>query len=350
MKLHALYCNDDRRFPRIDFQDGLNVIFARVRDPSVQNKDSHNLGKTFLIRVLDFALLGGCTGGHVFRRRKDLFGDFVFFIEMKVRSGAHVTVRRPVTGRAAVCIHVSDKPRLDMRHLPIDEWRHPNLGITKAIEILNRILSLTQISPYDYRKGLGYVMRDQGDYANEFLISRFSRGRDVDWKPFVALLLGFDHDLILEKYENDRLQSKKRTELADLRKSNLGMTDEIDELRGVIGIRSRAIEALRSQLSVFDFADIESEITRHTVRDLEHRIADFNEQRLILEREAHEIDRALEAEFAFSLEGITKVFSEAQKTLPICSSGAMKSWLISMSVCRLSVGSGWQRDVLSFER
>ena len=159
-------------------------------------------------------------------------------------------------------------------------------------------------------------MRDQGDYTNEFLISRFSRGRDVDWKPFVALLLGFDHGLVLEKYDNDRLQTTKRAELAELKQSGLGMTEEIDELRGVIGVRDRAVETLRSQVASFDFADIESEITRHTVRDLERRIAEFNEQRLILEREAQEIDRALETEFAFDLGGITEAFAEAQKALP----------------------------------
>ena len=128
MKLRALYSNDDRRFPRIDFRDGLNVVFARVRDPSVQDQDSHNLGKTFLIRVLDFALLGSCTGNHAFRTRKDLFGDLVFFLEVKVESGAHVTIRRPVTGRAAICIHVSDKPGIDMRPLPKEDWQHPNLS------------------------------------------------------------------------------------------------------------------------------------------------------------------------------------------------------------------------------
>ena len=115
-------------------------------------------------------------------------------------------------------------------------------------------------------------MREQSDYTNEFLISRFSRGRDVDWKPFVALLLGFDDGLILEKYENDRLQTTKRAELAELRQSGLGVPEEIDDLRGVIGVRERATAAMRTQVSSFDFADIESEITRHTVRDLERRI------------------------------------------------------------------------------
>ena len=317
MKLRALYSSDSRRFPRIDFRDGLNVVFARVRDPSVPDQDSHNLGKTFLIRVLDFVLLGSIRGNHVFRTRKDLFGDLVFYLEVKAESGAHVTIRRPVTGRAAICIHVSERPGIDMRQVPNEDWRHANLAVPKAIETLNRILNLTQIGPtYGYRKGLGYVMRDQSDYTNEFLISKFSRGKDVDWKPFVALILGFDNDLILEKYGNDRLQTTTRAELDELRQSHLGVPEEIDELRGVIGVRERDIAIMRAQVASFDFADIESEITRHTVRDLERRIAESNELRLLHEREAQEIDRALETEFAFDLDGITSAFAEAETTLP----------------------------------
>ena len=316
MKLRALYSNDDGRFPRIDFREGLNVVFARVRDPRVQNRDSHNLGKTFLIRVLDFALLGSCTGSHVFKKRKDLFADFVFFLEVRVRSGAYVTIRRPVSGRAAICIHVSDRPRGDLRQLPLGDWKHPKLGVDRAIAVLNRILNLTQISPYHYRKGLGYVLRDQGDYTDEFRISRFAKGKDVDWKPFVALLLGFDHALLLAKYDNDRQQLARKAELKVLEQSGQGTSEEIDELRGVIGVRESAVERVRSQVAAFDFADIESEITRHTVRTIERSMAELNEQRFILEREAHEIDRALETEFGFDLHGITDAFAEAQKTLP----------------------------------
>ena len=69
MKLRSLYSNDDQRLPRIEFRDGLSVLFARVRDPDVQSHDSHNLGKTFLIRVLDFVLLGGCEQKHPFKIR-----------------------------------------------------------------------------------------------------------------------------------------------------------------------------------------------------------------------------------------------------------------------------------------
>ena len=316
MKLWSLYSNDDDRFPRIDFQEGLNVVFARVRDPGVQSQDSHNLGKTFLIRVLDFVLLGSCGRDHAFRRRADLFEGFEFFLEMKVNSGAYVTIKRPVTGRAAICIHLSAAPRADLRGLRPEKWSHRDLGVQNAIAILSRILNLTRLTPYGYRKGLGYVLRDQADYSDEFRISRFRRGRDVDWKPFVALLLGFDHDLVAAKYEEDRRRTATENERRVLEQSGRGSAAEIDELRGVIGVRTSELERVRSQVEAFDFVEIESAISRQMVRKVERRIAELNEARFILEREAQEIDRALATEFGFDLERIKQAFAEAEMALP----------------------------------
>ena len=57
MRLSSIYTNKPRIFPRINFNEGFNIIFAKVKDPSKVEKDSHNLGKTFLIKVIDFLLL-----------------------------------------------------------------------------------------------------------------------------------------------------------------------------------------------------------------------------------------------------------------------------------------------------
>ena len=58
MKLVSLYTNHEDLFPTISFHEGFNVVFARVKDPTDKSKDSHSLGKTFLIDVIDFGLVG----------------------------------------------------------------------------------------------------------------------------------------------------------------------------------------------------------------------------------------------------------------------------------------------------
>jgi len=46
-------------------------------------------------------------------------------------------------------------------------------------------------------------MRRQSDYDEVFRISKFQFGADKYWKPFVALLLGFNKEVIEEKYAID---------------------------------------------------------------------------------------------------------------------------------------------------
>ena len=79
MKLSHLYTNQPAIFQPIRFRDGLNVVVAKIDHPKDETKLGHNLGKTLLIDVLDFTLLKGIDKNHLFKRRTDLFDEFVFF-------------------------------------------------------------------------------------------------------------------------------------------------------------------------------------------------------------------------------------------------------------------------------
>ena len=57
MKLSKLYSNKPKIFEAIEFESGLNVVLAEIRLPENKKKDTHNLGKTTLGRMLDFCLL-----------------------------------------------------------------------------------------------------------------------------------------------------------------------------------------------------------------------------------------------------------------------------------------------------
>ncbi|MCP4656166.1 MAG: DUF2326 domain-containing protein [bacterium] len=316
MKLRALYSNDPARFPRINFRDGLNVVFARVRDFSLKSRDSHNLGKTFLINVLDFPLLATIDKNHPYRIHGELFGDFVFFLELETGAGQLVTVRRAVSGRKAISINISPEGGQDYRDLPEEGWQHSRLGIQQAKEILNELLNLSSIAPFDFRKGLGYYLRRQADYNDEFMISRFGRGADRDWKPFMALLLGFNNELVGRKYELDRREDVIKTMLREVEPRGERQLDEYDELRGVVEVKSEEVGNLRRRVNAFDFAEVESEITTDTVREVESSIADLNERRYELEQERSEIERALQTRLGFDVEAIRSIFEEAGVSLP----------------------------------
>ncbi len=56
MNFCKIYSNKEDRFHNTEFHEGLNVILAEITDKSKTEKDTHGLGKTRLVFVIDFLL------------------------------------------------------------------------------------------------------------------------------------------------------------------------------------------------------------------------------------------------------------------------------------------------------
>src|SRR5712672_146262 len=94
MKLSKLYSDKPNQFGPIDFVGGLNVVLAEIRLPENRRKDTHNLGKTTLGRLLDFGFLAGRDPKFFLFKHLDLFKDFIFFLEIELTDASYLTVRR----------------------------------------------------------------------------------------------------------------------------------------------------------------------------------------------------------------------------------------------------------------
>lgn len=97
MQLSQIYSNRPSIFTPIAFNSGasakiLNVVFARVKKKKQREGDSHNLGKTTLIHLIDFLLLKDVSGGASFlTKHSERFSEFVFFIEIALHEGGYVS-------------------------------------------------------------------------------------------------------------------------------------------------------------------------------------------------------------------------------------------------------------------
>jgi uncharacterized protein YydD (DUF2326 family) len=57
--------------------------------------------------------------------------------------------------------------------------------------------------------GLGYLLRSQDDFRDVFHLRKFAAAHS-DWKPFLAHVLGFDAQLIVEHYEKEEQLSRNK--------------------------------------------------------------------------------------------------------------------------------------------
>ena len=82
MKLSRLYSNKPGLFEPLDFVQGLNVIMAEIRLPENRKKDTHNLGKTTLGRLLDFCFLAKRDPKFFLFKHLDMFQEFIFSLRL----------------------------------------------------------------------------------------------------------------------------------------------------------------------------------------------------------------------------------------------------------------------------
>lgn len=198
MKLSQLYAN--KSFKNIAFNDGLNLVLAKVTKKLDLNKDSHNLGKTTLIAVIDFMLLKEVKEEHIFKTYQDKFSGYVFFLEILLNSGEYLTIKRAVDAPTKISFKTTT---VSSNLLNEETWDKSNISFDKAGITLNEYLAFDILKQWPYRKSVTYFLRSQKDYNDVFQLSKFSKGKDIDWKPFMFDLLGFTGSLLSEKYETD---------------------------------------------------------------------------------------------------------------------------------------------------
>ncbi len=266
MKLSKIYSS--KQFKNIEFNNNFNVIIGRITDRSKHEKDTHNLGKTLLISIIDFLLL------KTFKRKghflaKDIFRGQIFYCEIELNNGKYLIIRRAVDNPTKISFKLND---FRLRGFQQDvNWDEENLPFKKAREKLNEYLSFDGLPNWSYRKTITYLLRSQHDYQDVYKLNKF-KGKDKDWKPMVFDLLGFDGNIIKEKAELEERRAGLSHDIAVLKREAQIDTSEKDRIQGLLEIRKDEKENTESKIDKFNFFEKDKSINQQLVEEIDSRI------------------------------------------------------------------------------
>lgn len=310
MKLSRIYCDKPELFGPIEFSTGLNVILAEIRLPENKDKDTHNLGKTTLGRLIDYCFLAGRDPKFFLFKHEELFKDFVFFLEIELADSSYVTVRRGVEEATKICFKKHEAAHQDFSELPKADWDHVDLPFERAREMFDSLLDWRAISPWQYRKGLGYQLRGQDDYQDVFQLRRFA-GKHADWKPYVAHILGFDHKPVELHYEKQAQLEEKKVKAETVKAELGGSIDDTGKIEGILLLKQKDAEKKQNLLDAFDFRQQDKERTKQIVDEVDTRIGALNSQRYSLNQTKKKIVASLEEDqILFNPEEAQRLFNE----------------------------------------
>jgi uncharacterized protein YydD (DUF2326 family) len=311
MKPSKLYSNRPTIFAPVEFEPELNVVLAEIRLPENRDRDTHNLGKTTLGRLLDFGFLAGRDANFFLFKHLDRFSEFVFFLEIELLDGSYVTVRRSVSEASKIAFKKHVARHQDMSTLSDMEWDHVDVPFERAKELLDSLLNWRALKPWHYRKGLGYFLRSQEDFRDVFHLRKFANSH-ADWKPFLAHILGFDAELMTRHYAKEDELKEKEQKATTIRQELGGEIEDAGKIDGLLLLKQQEVDKKQALLDAFDFRTQDKAETKQLVDQVEERIAALNQRRYALTHNRKKVIASLEEDqILFNPEEASKLFREA---------------------------------------
>ena len=293
MKIRRIYCSDENRFHNIVFADGFNVIQADITDRSDEKKDTHNLGKTLLIQLIDFLMLKQINNKKKFFLTKGGFEGLAFFAEFELNSGAYLIIKRSVDLPSRISFKRNEFALENFNTNLV--WDEEDISFENAKDYFNRQLQFNIVPNWTYRQSATYFLRTQGDFKDVFRLDKF-RGPDRNWKPFMFELLGFDGDLITRKYElESELENLDRT-LRILEQEANVRAGEKDKIQGLIEIKRDEKQSVESKIDLFNFYENDKSINEELIEIVDSQIRTLNTRRYNCSYEVSKIEESLTAE------------------------------------------------------
>ncbi|MGU2213423.1 DUF2326 domain-containing protein [Pseudomonas aeruginosa] len=298
-------------FEPVEFVQGLNVVMAEIRLPENRNKDTHNLGKTTLGRLLDFGFLAKRDPKFFLFKHVELFKDFIFFLEIELEDASFVTIRRGVEEATKISFKRHEAGHQDLSGLPLVEWDHQDMPFERARDLLDGLLDWRALKPWAFRKGLGYLLRSQDDFRDVFHLRKFAAAHS-DWKPFLAHVLGFDAQLVAKHYEKEEQLAEKQSTAQTIKNELGGSIEDISKIEGILLLKQKEAEKKQKLLDAFDFRAQDKDSTKQLVDDIDERISSLNAERYSLNQNKKKIITSLEEDqILFNPDEAQRLFEEA---------------------------------------
>lgn len=240
-------------FKKFKFNNDFSLILG---DSTQQNNArAHNLGKSTIIRIIEFVLFSG-SGGFL-SKIKEKYPDAVFSVNYSIGKDKQVFSR--------------------------DFGRRAN-GSIKEIT-----------TEYDYEYFIRY--QNEFDLDNGFRKPEFL-GSDLTWKPRLIKLLGFDEELLKTKLELNRKVSQIESLIATIKDSKIDIEKNEEELSLLRSER----EELRKSINDLKFVNIDLVQINIVVNDLDGKIYKYKTDIYELEKEVTKIAKSLENVQTYSID------------------------------------------------
>jgi uncharacterized protein YydD (DUF2326 family) len=312
MKLVKIFAEDKNKFKDVRFNEHFNVVLATIKDKT-NKKDTHNLGKTSLIHVINFLLLDDFSKNKGFLSNS-VFTSQIFYLEILLNSGKYLVIKRSINSATKISFKLNEVELANF--IPPANWDETDISFENAKQKLNEYLKFDILPKWSFRKSITYFLRTQQDYSDVYQLNKF-KGKHIDWKPFVFELLGFDGNLIKQKLELEQQANDLKKKISTLEQEANVKIGERDKLAGLIDIKQKEKAEAEETIDKFNFYLQDNSISKEIIDDLDFRIQTLNTDRYRVQYEISKTEESLrDSESSINVQKLKELFEDVQIYFP----------------------------------
>jgi|CXWL01.1.fsa_nt_gi uncharacterized protein YydD (DUF2326 family) len=308
--IHQIYASD-KRFKRIAFKEGLNIILADRTQDSGKKDTRNGAGKTTLINIIHF-----CLGADLNRLSLpvDEIHDWDFFIEMDI-CGKNIIAKRSIRNPKIIVIQGDtnslsippDKEKGDEEvFYNNDDWKrllgNCFFGIGRDLK--------TKYTP-SFRSLISYFARRGADaYIDPF--HHFRNQKTFDWQINNAFLLGLNWKHASDSQEIREKESATKALDSAIKAGIIATQGELEaervRLENEIAIENKAISSFKVHSQYKELQDKANQFT-----SVIHNVSN---QLLILRRKRERYEESVASEKAPDTGAVERLYAEAGLLFP----------------------------------
>jgi len=260
--IRAVRCDHDS-FKTVKFKEGFNVVLADRTSESSEKDSRNGLGKTTLIKIIDFCLGSSFKTDHPLKQKE--LENWTFSVDFTM-NGQDVTVSRNTSDYKKIFVEgdysswpIKPKRNLDGEFLKVSDWNIilGDLMFGLSSEIIEQAYSPTFRSLISY-----HIRSSKGSYLTPF--KQYSQQQEWDIQVNNAYLLGLNWEYASQfqmlKDKKNTLDKLKRAAKQGLLSGYIGTLGELEAEK--IGIVEK-VDEYKTALATFkvhpQYSDIEKE-------------------------------------------------------------------------------------------
>lgn len=307
--LKSIYSEPMGLFDKVDFRDGINVILGSYSD-SAERKDSLNsIGKTTLVNLVDFCLLGSYTKESPLKKAQSIMDGYYIVLEFERNNELYI-IKRTTS-------NPNNKVFFGKKESGLKEYKLKELAET-FLQIFFDLGNDSEKSSVSFRQLINFFIRDEKTgYSNE-VYSYMKGPSKSDMISLNLRLLGLDSKVPDDTY-NKRKEIKKKKEVQleikklMFSKYNIKNMGQLNNQMDLLDSKVREVEEKIKDYQLVDSYTLSEQEADELTKNIKSLLLDNYKDNLKLSQ----YKESIQLQISFSIDEIQRMYSEVTDELGI---------------------------------